>query len=170
MRVFQVLALVAIIALAGVLGWREYQLNYAPRLALPALELTGLEGRASFDPAGQSQAYLINVLSADCFDCSSEMPVLSALAAEGITLYGLFHGEDADAANLFLDEYGDPFAGVMMTTGDALLADFGTSGLPFTVIVSNEGEIISLVEGAIDVSVLQSKIYPALEREARRSR
>lgn len=170
MRVFQVLALVAIIALAGLLGWREYQLNYAPRPPLPIMELSALEGRTGFDPSGQSSAYLINVVSADCLDCSSEMPVLSALAAEGITLYGLFHGDDAAAANTFLDEFGDPFAGVMITSRDSLLEDFAVSELPFTVIVSNEGEMIALIEGAIDVSVLQSKIYPALEREARRSR
>ncbi|WP_300526985.1 hypothetical protein [Maricaulis sp.] len=170
MRVFQVLALVAIVALAGLLGWREYQLNYAPRPALPELALAELDGRTGFDPAGQSQAYLINVLSADCLDCSSEMPVLSALSAEGITLYALFHGDDAGEVTRFLDEFGDPFAGVMLSNSAALLEDFGMAGLPFTVIVSNEGEIIARVEGAIDVPVLQSTIYPALEREARRSR
>ena len=167
MRALRILALLSLAALAGVLGWRIYQQETTPPEPLPVLVLEPLDGRAVFDPAGIDDTYLLNVWGSWCAPCRIEHPVLMALQAEGIAIYGINWRDTPEAANAFLDELGNPYAGVMQDVDGEAGRALGISGAPETLIVSRDGEILARWPGPITADVLRNRIYPALERDAR---
>jgi cytochrome c biogenesis protein CcmG/thiol:disulfide interchange protein DsbE len=170
MRGLRVAALLALVALSGVLAWRWYETGHVPREPLPALSLAPLEGREGFDPDTIEGPYLINVWGSWCAPCRIEHPVLMALQAEGITVYGINWRDRAQDANAFLDELGNPYAGVMQDVDGASARALGISGAPETLVISSGGDILVRWPGPITADVLRNRIYPALEREVRRSR
>ncbi len=168
MRVLRILAILAIAGLSGVLAWNWYQTYQAPREPLPELVLEPLEGQAGFDLAEVEGAYLLNVWGSWCAPCRIEHPVLLALRAEGIPVYGINWRDEPEAANAFLAELGNPYAGIMQDPdGHAALA-LQISGAPETLVISRDGDILVRWPGPITADVLRNRIYPALEREARR--
>lgn len=170
MRIVRIAAFLALAVLAGVLAWRWYETDHAPREPLPALNLVSLEGRTAFDPDTVEGPYLINVWGSWCAPCRIEHPVLMALKAEGIPVYGINWRDRPDDANAFLDELGDPYAGIMQDVDGASAQALEISGAPETLVVSADGDILVRWPGPITADVLRNRIYPALEREAQRGR
>ncbi|WP_300544228.1 redoxin family protein [Maricaulis sp.] len=168
MRTIRIAALLALTVLAGALAWQWYQTRQSPREPLPALALEPLEGREGFDPAGIGEAYLLNVWGSWCAPCRIEHPVLMALQAEGIAIYGINWRDHPDDANAFLDELGNPYAGIMQDVNGASARALAISGAPETLVISRDGDILVRWPGPITADVLRNRIYPALEREARR--
>lgn len=168
MQVIRLLAVLAILALGGALGWRWYQDRTAPPEPLPVLTLEALDGRASFDPATIEGPYLINLWGSWCPPCQIEHPVLMALQAEGIPIYGIAWRDSPEAAADFLDAYGDPYAGVMLDVDGLSAQALSIAGAPETLVISADGRILVRWPGPITADVLRNRIYPALEREALR--
>lgn len=137
---------------------------------LPALALAPLEGRDGFDPDGIEGVWLLNVWGSWCAPCRIEHPVLMALKAEGYPIYGINWRDHPDDANAFLDELGDPYAGVMQDVNGASARALGISGAPETLVISSGGDILVRWPGPITADVLRNRIYPALDREARQDR
>ncbi len=167
MRALRLIALLALAVLAGVLAWQVYRGETAPREPLPALVLEPLDGRPGFDPAAIEGPYLLNVWGSWCAPCRIEHPVLMALRAEGIAIYGINWRDTPEAANAFLDELGNPYAGVMQDADGEAARALAISGAPETLVVSSDGEILARWPGPITADVLRNRIYPALERDAR---
>lgn len=90
-----------------------------------------------------------------------------ALRAEGYAIYGVNWRDTPEDANAFLDELGDPFVGVMRAD-DAAMTTLAISGAPETLVVGRDGNILVRWPGPITVEVLRNRIYPVLDREARR--
>ena len=130
---------------------------------VPQLGLAALEGRDGFDPATQSGAYLINIWGSWCPPCVAEHPVLMALQAEGVTIYGIAWRDPANSANAFLDERGDPFAGVLMDPNGVAVIEFGATGAPETFVVGADGTIRARWAGPLTADALEQVIYPALD-------
>jgi len=168
MRAIRLAALLAVLALAGMLGWRVYQDHHAPREPLPALTLAPLAGQAGFDPARIEGAYLLNVWGSWCAPCRIEHPVLMALRAEGYAIYGINWRDHPDDANAFLAELGNPYAGIMQDVNGASAQALAISGAPETLVISADGEILTRWPGPLTADVLRNRIYPALDRGARR--
>lgn len=168
MRAVRLLAVLAILALGGALGWRWYQDRAAPPEPLPVLTLEALDGRASFDPAAIEGPYLINVWGSWCAYCQIEHPVLMALQAEGVAIYGIAWRDSPEAAADFLDAYGDPYAGVMLDVDGLSARALSITGTPETLVISADGRILMRWSGPITADVLRNRIYPALEGGARR--
>lgn len=170
MRAVRVAALLALAALAGMLAWRWYEDR--PALAhalLPTLTLTSLEGYPQFDPAQTDTAHLLNVWGSWCAPCRIEHPVLMALKAEGIPVYGINWRDSPEAARAFLEELGNPYAGVMQDADGSAAQALEISGAPETLVISRDGRILVRWPGPITADVLRNRIYPALERDGRRN-
>lgn len=170
MQAIRVVAILAIAGLAGVLGYKYWADNLAPREPMPELTLTTLEGRDGFDPATIEGAYILNVWGSWCGPCRAEHPVLMALRAEGYAIYGLNWRDTPEDANAFLDELGDPFRGVMQDVDGRSVDALGITGAPETLVIGSDGRILARWPGAITTGALRTSIYPALERDARRNR
>ncbi|WP_339746076.1 redoxin family protein [uncultured Maricaulis sp.] len=168
MQAVRLLAVLGILALVTVLGLRWYQDRPAPPEPLPALTLAVLDGRPSFDPAVIEGPYLINVWGSWCPYCQMEHPALMALQAEGIAIYGIAFRDTAPAANASLDRLGDPFVGVMLDVDGRSAQALDIGGTPETLVVGVDGRILARWSGPLTAHVLRSRIYPALERGARR--
>jgi cytochrome c biogenesis protein CcmG/thiol:disulfide interchange protein DsbE len=170
MGVIRMVSLVLILALTAAIAWQTYNNNAAPAEPLPALTLAELDTRAPFDPATIEGTYLLNIWGSWCGPCRIEHAALMALSAEGIAIYGLNWRDEIDDANAFLDELGDPYRGVMRDVEGQSVRALGIDGAPETLVISAEGNILVRWQGPITVDVLNNRIYPALEREARRAR
>lgn len=168
MQAIRIAALMAILALAGMLGWRWYQDYHAPRETLPALTLAPLPGHEGFDPAQIEGPYLLNVWGSWCAPCRIEHPVLMALRAEGYAIYGLNWRDHPGDARAFLDELGNPYAGLMQDVNGASARALEISGAPETLVISAEGEILTRWPGPLTADTLRNRVYPALDRSARR--
>jgi len=166
----RMLALILILALTSVIALQVYNNNSVPAEPLPALTLTELETRTPFDPAAIEGTYLLNIWGSWCAPCRIEHAALMALSAEGIAIYGLNWRDEIDDANAFLDELGDPYRGVMQDVDGQSVRALGIDGAPETLVISANGNILVRWQGPITVDVLNNRIYPALEREARRAR
>jgi len=145
-----------------------YQDHHAPREALPELSLAPLAGQVAFDPAEIEGAYLLNVWGSWCAPCRIEHPVLMALRAEGYSIYGINWRDHPDDANAFLAELGNPYAGIMQDVNGASVHALAISGAPETLVISADGEILTRWPGPLTADVLRNRIYPALDRGARR--
>ena len=168
MRAIRLLAVFAILGLGAALGWRWYQDRPPPPEPLPALTLQALDGRTSFDPAVIEGPYLINVWGSWCAFCQIEHPVLMALQAEGVAIYGIAWRDTPEAVADFLEAYGDPYAGVMLDVDGLSAQALSVSGTPETLVISADGQIIVRWFGPITADVLRNRIYPALEGGAGR--
>ena len=170
MAAIRTIALILIVALTSVIAWQVYNNNAVPAEPLPALTLVELDTRTPFDPADIEGTYLLNIWGSWCGPCHIEHAVLMALSAEGIAIYGLNWRDEIDDANAFLDELGDPYRGIMRDVDGQSVRALGIGGAPETLVISADGNIVARWQGPITVDVLHNRIYPALEREARRTR
>lgn len=164
LRLLPAAVVVALIAVFAVLLLRAEPPPEDPLIgqAVPPINLAALDGRAGFDPAELSGPYLINVWGSWCPPCVVEHPVLMALQAEGIAIYGIAWRDPAASANAFLDQRGDPFAGVVLDPmGEAVIA-LGVTGAPETFVVGADGRIRARWAGALTAEALERVIYPAL--------
>lgn len=168
MQAVRIAALLAILALAGLLGWRAYQDHHAPRERLPELTLAPLPGHDGFDPAVIEGPYLLNVWGSWCAPCRIEHPVLMALKAEGYAVYGINWRDHPEDARAFLAELGNPYSGIMQDVNGASAQALAISGAPETLVISADGEILTRWPGPLTADVLRNRIYPALDRQVRR--
>lgn len=168
MRAVRLLAVLGIVMLGTVLGLRWYQQRPIAPQPMPALTLAVVEGRNDFDPAMIEGSYLINVWGSWCPYCQIDHPVLMALQAEGIPIYGIAWRDTAPAVNASLDIHGDPYAGVMLDVDGLSARALGVTGTPETLVVGADGQILARWFGPMTEQVLRNRIYPALERGAQR--
>lgn len=166
MPAVRLLAVLAILGLGGALAWLWFQDQSAAPEPLPELTLEALDGRAGFDPATLEGPYMINLWGSWCPACQIEHPVLMALQAEGVAIYGIAWRDSAEAANDFLDAYGDPYAGVMLDVDGLSAQALSITGAPETLVIGADGLILMRWPGPITADVLRNRIYPALERGA----
>ena len=170
MRVIQILAAIVLVALAGAVGWHQYKLANPTTEPLMVFTAEPLDGEPGFDMASLRGASLLNLFATACIECRNEMPVLQALQAEGVTIYGVAIDSTPEEILAFLDETGNPYAGLMRADRSAFSAAYGEVALPYTLVLSNEGEVLTRIEGPVTVNILRNQIYPLLDRQANRAR
>ncbi|MEE2565540.1 DsbE family thiol:disulfide interchange protein [Hyphobacterium marinum] len=130
---------------------------------VPEFDLAVLDGRSGYDKDTAAGPYLLNIWGSWCPPCVAEHPVLMALEAEGIPIYGIAWRDSVANANAFLDQRGDPFAGVLRDPmGEAVIA-LGVTGAPETFVVGRDGLIRARWAGPLTAEALERVIYPALD-------
>ena len=131
----------------------------------PAVALEPLGELPVFDDAALQApgVKLVNFWASWCAPCRAEHPSLEKLAAEGIPIYGINYKDEPGKALGFLDELGNPYAGIGADASGRTAIDWGLYGVPETFVIDGEGRIVLRFAGPITERSLASDIRPAIE-------
>ncbi|MEM9707448.1 MAG: DsbE family thiol:disulfide interchange protein [Pseudomonadota bacterium] len=135
----------------------------------PALALDPLEGKATFtaEDLAAGDVKLLNFWASWCAPCRVEHPNLALLAEEGIPLYGVNYKDDPDHALAFLEELGDPYAGIGADPTARNAFEWGVSAVPETFVLGRDGQVILRFQGPVTQRALAARIRPAIEEAMR---
>ncbi len=162
-------ALVAALLGFGISYMRTNSMNEVPSpligKAAPAFDLPLLNDPAkrlsNADLSGKP--YLLNVFASWCFACRDEHPVLMAEGKSlGIPIVGFNYKDQADDANRWLDQFGDPYSVVIADREGRIAIDFGVYGAPESFLVDAKGIIRYKRIGAITPEIIAFELKPRL--------
>ena len=177
-RVLLILPVVLFVVLIGVLGVLTLQTKDGrdpslipsplvgkpvPQFTLPAVDENVAGGFATEDLRGK--VTMVNVFASWCIPCLAEHPLITRLADEGLTVYGINHRDSAPDAAKWLKKNGNPYTGVGFDPDGRVSLEWGVTGVPETFIINPAGIIIYKHSGPMTARVLEDKILPKL-REA----
>jgi cytochrome c biogenesis protein CcmG/thiol:disulfide interchange protein DsbE len=136
----------------------------------PPVVVTAFDGKPVFGDADlrDGQVKLLNFWASWCAPCRVEHPNLQALAAEGITIYGINYKDAPAKAAAFLAELGDPFAAQGTDEPGRMGLDWGVYGVPETFVIAGDGTIMLRFAGPITKRVIAETLRPAMKRAAER--
>ncbi len=106
---------------------------------------------------------LVNYWASRCAPCRVEHPNLEALAAEGIPIYGVNYKDNPANAEAFLEELGDPYAGIGTDAEGRMALDWGVYGVPETYVIDGQGTILMRFAGPVTQRVIAEKFRPLLD-------
>ena len=102
---------------------------------------------------------ILNFWATWCTPCADEMPALQTIANERsgeIALFGINMNEEADAIRTYMTRYRLSFP-ILMNPDDATYANYQLElGIPQTVIVSPQGQMVWHQFGPIDLNNFRS--------------
>lgn len=138
---------------------------------MPAFTLPGM--RRPDPPLTQADLLgkprVINVWASWCVACQSEHPVLMAWQRELVsvgqrhTLYGVNYKDTPDAARIWLQRGGDPYADSIVDAKGRLGIDLGVYGVPETFVLNAAGHIVFRHAGPLTADIIRKQIQPLLE-------
>lgn len=131
----------------------------------PVVSVTPLGSKPGFSDSDvrAEGVKLVNYWASWCAPCRVEHPQLETLADEGVTIYGVNYKDKAPNALKFLDELGDPYAGIGADENGRMALDWGVYGVPETYVIDSKGQIVLRFAGPITKSILENQIRPAIE-------
>ena len=109
---------------------------------------------------------LVNFWASWCAPCRVEHPNLTALADDGLPVYGVNYKDKNANALAFLRELGDPYAALGTDPEGAMALDWGVYGVPETFLVDGDGTILTRVAGPVTRRSIETRLRPAIS-EAR---
>lgn len=138
-----------------------------PAPPLPEQPVPGFE---AIDPAilADGQTKLVNFFASWCAPCRVEHPQLTALAEEGIPIYGVAYKDEPARIAAFLGELGNPYSGIGQDPDGRIAPDWGVYGVPETFVVAGDGTIIARMANPVTPDVVESRLRPALAEAAQR--
>ena len=130
----------------------------------PAVMVIELPGKSGFNDAALrgGEVTLVNYWASWCAPCRVEHPHLDTLAAEGIPIFGVNYKDEPAKALAFLDELGDPYAGIGADAAGRMALDWGLYGVPETYVIAGDGTVMLRFAGPITQRVLDDTIRPAI--------
>ena len=133
--------------------------------AAPPVVLTQLGGKPLFDDADlrDGSVKLVNYWASWCAPCRVEHPNLEALSKEGLAIYGIDYQDEPANAVGFLDELGDPYAGLGADSEGRTALDWGVYGVPETYVIDGNGNIVARIAGPLTERVIRNTLRPALK-------
>ena len=135
----------------------------------PPVKLAGLGSAIPFSDEAlrEGGVKLVNFWASWCGPCRVEHPSLETLSKEGIAIYGVNYKDDPRKALAFLEELGNPYAGLGADVKGRTALDWGVYGVPETFVIDTEGNVVLRFAGPVTGRVLREKIRPALEQAGR---
>ncbi|MGH2759288.1 MAG: TlpA family protein disulfide reductase [Actinomycetota bacterium] len=155
-RVVVVLApLLLLFALMGVSVFRASPRDVGSRA--PAFELERLDGRGRISSADlRGKAYALNFWASWCIPCRDEAPVLAKIAGSGVgppAFIGVNILDGLEEARAFVQEFDIRYPNGRDRKG--VFRAFRVAGIPETIFVSRQGQIVGRWIGAIDGPTLR---------------
>ncbi len=163
---------VAFVVMAGIGMWREDpEALPSARQGQPApeLQLTAMPGKTGFtdETLRDGQVKLVNYWASWVRALPGGASNLEALADEGLPIYGINYKDDPVRAAGFLQELGDPYAGIGVDGQGRTALDWGVYGVPETYVIAGDGTILLRFAGPVTQRVITETLRPALDGSSR---
>ncbi len=109
---------------------------------------------------GRGQLRVINLWASWCGPCRQEMPIFAALQGTEADVQFLFinQGESAQDVRAYLQSAKLSLQGVWLDPSSALGPAVGVAGLPATLFVNAEGQIVELHFGVLSEPALKARL------------
>jgi thiol-disulfide isomerase/thioredoxin len=133
--------------------------------ALPALELTSLEGRPMNLVEFKGKPTVVNLWATWCPPCVREMPVLQQAQVErpGVNFVFLNQGESAERVSAWLQARRLPMRNVLIDAGGQAGAAFKQRALPTTLFFDAQGRLVSTRVGELSSATLTERLQALAE-------
>ncbi len=148
-------------ALAGTTLWgaASFALGVHSTPALPALDLQTLDGKP-LRLAPDKRPMVINLWASWCGPCREEMPAFARAEAAhaGVRFVFVNHGEKAETARRWLQQQNFQLKEVVLDPRQELATAMKTSGLPTTLFVDAQGQVLERHFGPLSVPSLVGRL------------
>lgn len=106
---------------------------------------------------------IVNFWASWCAPCRVEHPNLTALADEGVPIYGINYKDIDGNARSFLDDLGDPYTALGADPRGTHSLDWGVYGVPETFLIDGDGTILLRMAAPVTQRELANRLRPALD-------
>jgi len=112
----------------------------------------------------RGEPFVLNVWGSWCPECRVEHPLLTRFAQSGRARVVGYNWNDApEDALRWLEQYGNPYALVVVDRDSGTAIDWGIYGAPETFLVDAAGIVRWKHVGALDEAALRDGLLPALD-------
>lgn len=131
----------------------------------PSVEVSEIDGLPVLrdEMLRDGQVKIVNFWASWCAPCRVEHPNLTALAEQGVPIYGINYKDFDPNARAFLDELGDPYTAVGSDAQGFHAIDWGVYGVPETFLLDGDGTILLRMAAPITQRTMANRLMPALE-------
>ncbi len=135
----------------------------------PTLAKASLPGLTGLDPAvlTDGNVKLVNFFASWCAPCRVEHPQLTALAAEGVPIYGIAYKDDPEHSVAFLQELGNPYTAAGQDPNGQTAVNWGVYGVPETFVVAGDGTIVARMANPVTPDLVETRLRPAMAEAER---
>jgi cytochrome c biogenesis protein CcmG, thiol:disulfide interchange protein DsbE len=136
------------------------------RAQAPAVPPQSLEGIAPLrdEDLRSGEITLVNFWATWCPPCRAEHPVLLKLAADGVRVAGINIRDDAEKAEAYLADEGNPFFAVGFDPDGRNRIEWGVTAPPETFIVAGDGTVLFRFVGPLVGTDFEKRFLPELEK------
>lgn len=113
----------------------------------------------------KGQVWVLNFWASWCVPCRAEHPVLLEMKKAAVMpLVGVSYRDKPEAANKYLQQFGDPNTVNLMDANAKVGIDFGVYGVPETYVIDAAGRIRLKHTGPLQMSDWTDKILPLVKQ------
>ena len=100
--------------------------------------------------------YILNIWASWCVPCRKEHPFLMELSKnQSVKLIGLNYRDNSINAKNFINEFGNPYAQILIDNDGMLAVEFGAYGVPETFLIDKDKKIIQKFVGPISQQIVK---------------
>lgn len=158
------LSIIAIVGLFAFVYFTERPLGIGS--PLPNFNATNILNDQVFSTESiKGRPYLLIVWASWCPACQFEHPFLKQIATEHhIPIYGILLKDEPNDALAFLNDSGNPYAGVMLDPESKIARALRVSAIPTLFLIDKAGIIRYRHTGVLDNDLWSSTVWPLFQQ------